>query len=85
MTAKEVAALPQSYLSKAARYVGSGELILKFTDDFGVARHAYMQDRVALRAKLKHLRKAHPGIAGISIWATGQEGTGFWQVFRTEL
>jgi len=85
MTAKEVAALPQAFLNNAARDEGSGELILRFTDDYGVAHHAYVQDRAALQAKLEHLREEHPDIAGISIWAMGQEGPRFWEVVQSGL
>ena len=85
MTAAEVADLPQRFLSQAARDPDSGELVLKFTDDFGVFHHAYVQDRAALEAKLAFLRERHPGIAGISIWVLGQEGPRFWQVIRNDL
>jgi len=85
MTAKEVAALPQAFLNNAARDEGSGELILRFTDDYGVAHHAYVQDRAALQAKLEHLREEHPDIAGVSIWAMGQEGPRFWEVVQSGL
>lgn len=85
MTAKEVAAMPRSFLGNAVRHEASGELVLRFTDDYGVAHHAYVQDRAALQAKLAHLREKHPDIAGISIWAMGQEGPRFWEVVRTGL
>jgi spore germination protein len=78
MTGLEVARLPKAFKRDAERDAASGELILQFTDDFGVAHHAYVPDATAIAKKLAFLRRKHPGIGGIAIWVMGQEGRGFW-------
>jgi spore germination protein YaaH len=78
MTGREVARLPKRFLNGSERDDASGELILRFTDDYGVAHHAYVPDATAVAKKLAFLRREHPRIGGIAIWVMGQEGKGFW-------
>jgi spore germination protein len=78
MTGLEVARLPKAFKRGAKRDAASGELILQFTDDFGVQHHAYVPDATTIAKKLAFLRAQHPEIGGIAIWVMGQEGRGFW-------
>jgi spore germination protein YaaH len=78
MTGREVARLPKRFFKGSARDDASGELILRFTDDYGVEHHAYVPDATAIAKKIAFLRREHPRIGGIAIWVMGQEGKGFW-------
>jgi len=85
MTGKEVSRLPKSFKRGAERDPASGELILRFTDDFGIDHHAYVPDAATVARKLAFLREEHPGLGGIAIWAMGQEGAGFWRAIERRL
>jgi spore germination protein YaaH len=85
MTGREVDHLPKSFFKGSERDAASGELILRFTDDFGVQHHAYVPDATTIAKRLAFLRKRHPDIGGIAIWVMGQEGRGFWRAIERGL
>ncbi len=51
----------------------------------GHRHEVYFQDRVALAAKLRMLRRKHPRIAGIAIWRMGGEPATFWDEIAAQL
>ena len=51
----------------------------------GHRHEVYFQDRVALAAKLRMLRRKHPHIAGIAIWRLGGEPATFWDEIAAQL
>jgi len=51
----------------------------------GHRHEVYFQDRVALAAKLRMLRRKHPRIAGIAIWRMGGEPAAFWDEIAAQL
>ena len=81
----DVRALRARYHPQVRRDAASNEALMAFTDENGLEHVVYFQDRAAIAAKVKLVRSAHAGLAGVAAWELLDEDPGFWKVIAEGL